>query len=359
MLEKNSHYTKLSEENIILKESLNGYRQFVFSFSEMCNAMAAIQDVDKLIAFFVSKIAEIFRASRVSFMMLDEIKKELFLKAAEGLKVDTGRIRLKLGEPFGGWVAKNGDPLLVKDVEREYPQLSRNRVARYMSKSFLIFPVKIKEDMLGVLSLTDKKDRSIFTEEDLRLIALAVRSLALHIESIKLSQKANGLLKLDPLTDIPNHRHFQEQLFEEISRAERYRRPLSLIMLDIDNFSDYNQDFGYPAGDNVLKQITKIIKENIRQIDSVSRYGPEEFAVILPETKLKEAILVAERIREKIAQAIFTDSRTSSLGMSRITVSAGLVQQKAGLSKEELICRADSALLEAKQKGKNCVCVYK
>jgi len=132
-------------------------------------------------------------------------------------------------------------------------------------------------------------------------------------------------------------------------------------MLDIDNFSSYNQNYGYSAGDSVLKQIGRIIKENTRQTDLVGRYGPEEFMIALPETKLKQANFVAEKIREKIAQAIFTgdEARESSLGMVRLTVSVGVTEHRTGLSKEGLIRQVISALQEAKQKGKNCTCVFK
>lgn len=359
MQEKNLNTNKLSEENLILNENLDEYRHFLLAFSKICASMSSILDIDKLIAFFVGGLADIFKVNRVSFMILDAAKRELFLKASEGLKISTSEVRLKVGEAFGGWVAKNGDPLLVKDVEREYPELSRNRISRYLTKSFLILPVKIREDIVGILSLTDKKDQGIFSDEDLRLLTLMVHTLTLHMENITLLEKTNSLLKIDPLTELSNHRNFQEQLSEEINRAERYHRSISLIMLDIDNFSDYNRDYGYPAGDSALKQIAKIIKENMRRIDFAGRFGPEEFAVILPETRLKEAISVAERIKEKIAHSIFTQDRTSSLEMSRITVSMGVVQHRLGLSGEELIRQLTSALEKAKQKGKNCVCAYR
>lgn len=344
---------RMSQEN-------SEYRHFLLLFSQMCLSMGSITDADELIAFFVSKLAEIFKVNRVSFMMLDESRKELFLKASEGLHIDnTQEVKIKVGEAFGGWVAKSGTPLLVKDVEREYPQISRGRISHYATKSFLVLPVKIKQDIAGVISLTDKKDAGVFTDEDLQVLSLTARFLALYIENIRLSEKTEGLLKIDPLTGLSSHRSFQEQLSEEIGRSERYRRSLSVIMLDIDNFSDYNREYGYPAGDNALKQISVIIKESIRNIDFVSRWGPEEFAVILPETGLKEAFSVTERIREKIARSIFTKDRASALEMSRVTVSAGVLQHKVGLSGEELMRRLNGAVSEAKQKGKNRVCVFR
>jgi len=328
-------------------------------FSDASIKMSSILNIDQLIAFFVNKMAEIFKAERVSFMLLDHTKQELSLKSSYGSDYPADSPRIKLGEMFGGWVAKQGEPLLVKDVESEFPNLPKDRLLRYQSKSFVIVPIKLKEGVIGILSLTDRKDLRIFSEDDLKVVEVFCRYLALHIENIKLLEKNAVLLTVDILTGLFNHRYFQEQLIEEIYRAERYRHPLSLLMLDIDKFSRYNQAYGYSAGDSALKQIGRIIKENTRRVDLSARYGPEEFMVILPDTRLKQAIFVGEKIKEAIGYSVFAEDRTSSLGMARLTVSVGVVEHKIGLSKEELIQRVLSALLEAKQKGRNCVCVFK
>jgi diguanylate cyclase (GGDEF)-like protein len=209
------------------------------------------------------------------------------------------------------------------------------------------------------LSLTDRKDLKIFTDEDLRIINSLCHCLSCHIENIRLLEKNADLLVIDVLTGLSNHRYFQEQLIEEIYRAERYRHPFSLLMLDVDNFCSYNQTYGYNAGDSALKQIAGIIRENTRRIDLVARYGPEEFMVLLPDTRLKQALFVGEKIKEIVGCSVFTEDRTSSSGIARLTVSIGVVQHKIGLSKEELLRRVVSALLEAKLKGKNRVCVFK
>lgn len=359
MKEQKPQLNKLLEENVRLREGLSECRRFFDSLVEAGISMSSITDIDKLTAFFVNKLAEIFNVQRVSFMLLDEARQELSLKASQGLDFAVDKVKLKLGEAFGGWVAKEGNPLLVKNVEEEFPEISKNRLSRYLTKSFVILPIKVKDDVIGVLSLTDKKDQGVFTEEDLRMLILISRHLALHIENFRLLEKNKELVTLDPLTNLFNHRHFHEQVLEEIYRAQRYKHHLSLIMLDIDNFSDYNQNYGYSAGDSALKQIGTIIKENTRKVDMVSRYGPEEFVIILPEIKLKQAILVAEKLREKIAGAIFAKDRESSFEMARLTVSVGVAGYRVGMSKEELIQHLETALSEAKQKGKNRVCFYK
>ncbi len=328
-------------------------------FTEICGSLDSILDIDKLTALFVNKVAEIFRVNKVSFMMIDETKSELSIKASQGLNTEAVQMRPKLGDAFGGWVAKEGKSLLVKDVEAEFPELSKNRLSRYLTKSFVIVPVKIRDKVMGVLSLTDKKDQDTFSEDDLKMLNLFSHFFALHIENINLSEKNQNLLIADSLTGLFNHRYFQEQLLEEIYRAERYKRHLSLMMFDIDNFSQYNHMYGYAVGDSALKETGAIIKENTRLADIACRYGAGEFVVILPETRLKEALIVGEKIREKINYAIFAYNRESALGMSRLTVSIGVAEHRIGLSSEELIKRLNSALQDAKQKGKNCVCAFR
>jgi diguanylate cyclase (GGDEF)-like protein len=275
-----------------------------------------------------------------------------------GLAQEAKTKTVKFGELFVGWVAKEKKALLVKDIELEYPEISLDliRKSRYSTKSFLIVPVKTNDRLIGVLSLTDRhKAETVFHEEDFTALMVISDHFALHIENIRLRGINQNLATLDPLTSLANHRFLHEQLLEEIYRAERYRSALSIILFDIDDFSRYNQTFGYQSGDSALKQIATIIKDNIRKTDILSRYGGQEFAVVLPESNLKKAVFVAEKIREKIEAAIFTENRKSSLGMSRLTLSAGVALHKPGLTKEELISNALSALEEAKRKGKDRV----
>ncbi len=348
-------------ESEILAGACEPSKGFAEACLEMCDSMNSVQEIDKLISYFVVNLAKIFKVNKISFMLLEESSGELAIKAFQGLSPDVAQMRVKMGELFSGWVAKEGKPLLVKDIEAEFPDLPKGRLSRYSTRSFVIVPVKSRDSLLGVVSLTDKKDGGAFTEQDLMTLNLISHYFALFIENSRLLEKNKDLATLDPLTGLYNHRYFHEQLSEEVYRCERYRRSLSLIMLNIDKFSDYNQAHGYAAGDSVLRQMAKLIKDNVRQTDLVARYGLDEFSVILPETKLKEACVVAEKIREKIGLAVFTENeaRRSSLGMSRLTVSIGIAEHKIGWTEEELVRNAAVALQEAHQKGRNRVSLFK
>jgi len=158
------------------------------------------------------------------------------------------------------------------------------------------------------------------------------------------------------LTNLYNHRYFQTHLSSEVTRVYRYPHPLSLIMLDIDSFKEFNDTYGHPKGDLVLSQIARAIKKNVRKVDIPCRYGGEEFAIILPETKLAEAVLVAEKIRASVGKIHFDTGKDAQ--KKRMTVSGGVAQFRSGMKKEDLVRCADESLYEAKGTGKNRICVH-
>ena len=161
----------------------------------------------------------------------------------------------------------------------------------------------------------------------------------------------------DELTKLANYRHFSETLQKETERAKRYNRPLSLMMIDIDDFKSCNDTYGHPAGDMVLKRIASLIKKNTRGCDLVARYGGEEFSVILPETSEEEAHVVTERIRESIDRFKFKTEDRKPLGNISVTIGLSSIPKNAN-NKKELINTADAALYSGKASGKNCVVVY-
>jgi len=155
------------------------------------------------------------------------------------------------------------------------------------------------------------------------------------------------------MTKLKIHHYFHASLLEEIERSVKYRRPLSLIMLDIDNFKIFNDTYGHSAGDVVLVNVAKIIKESIRQMDIAARYGGEEFALILPKTEINEAIIVAERIRETIEKCAVNYENKKLM----VTASIGLTQYDADMDKmrNSFLDRADRALYLSKENGRNIV----
>ncbi len=164
------------------------------------------------------------------------------------------------------------------------------------------------------------------------------------------------VVKKDSLTNLYNHRHFHERLSDEFSRAKRYNLPLCCVLIDIDYFKRVNDQYGHQSGDLVLKSLSQIINENIRDVDVSARYGGEEFGIIIPHTTINETSSMMERVREDIEKFKFkiidnTISITISIGISGM-------RQSGAANYRELVKFADEALYNAKANGRNKVEIY-
>lgn len=175
-----------------------------------------------------------------------------------------------------------------------------------------------------------------------------LRQHALREGAEALNARLQTLATTDGLTGLYNHRAFQEILQEEVLRSQRYNAPLSLLFLDVDDFKRYNDAFGHPAGDGILRRVGEVLQATARTNDLVARYGGEEFAVILIETDAVSASIAAERFRAAIERAMWQESQiTVSVGVATLSLPAR--------DSITLIAEADTALYHSKSHGRNCV----
>ncbi|MFH2137017.1 MAG: diguanylate cyclase [Candidatus Omnitrophota bacterium] len=350
---------QLAFENKKLLNNLQDEKEKLETMLHIGHLMSSILNLDKLAGVIVQKIADVLKARICSLMLLDEEEEVLVIKAAIGLDDAVVRTtRIKLGQSISGWVAERGESVLVSDIETDM-HFGRANLPKYETKSLLSIPLKAKGRVLGVINVADKKvigQTNVFTQEDLQFIAVICNYAAIAIENAQLYGEVKNLAITDGLTNLFNHRYFQTQLQTEVARVQRYPHPLSLIMFDIDSFKQFNDTYGHPMGDLVLSQIGKTIKKTVRKVDIACRYGGEEFAVILPETKIKEAIVVAEKIRLAVEKMKFETGKESK--KEKMTISGGVAEFSKGMTKEEFVTLADDALYEAKSTGKNKICVH-
>lgn len=333
---------KLEEQLAVEKRKL----EEILGFDEK---LSSLRKIDRLTDFVVKKAADILEAEKCSLMLIDKNAGELCIKAAKGLSEEViKRTVLKVGEAIAGVVAQAGKPLLVRNIEYD-PQFKRANRLSYKTRSFLSVPVKLEEKLIGVLNVSDKNsaERDFFNELDLKILVDLSREVAVAIENVKLYKELNYLTITDALTELHNYRYFTHHLDYEIERLKRFPAPLALLLLDIDNFKSFNEQYGRAQADAALKEISHLLEKNIRGVDILCRYAADEFVIILPGTDKKGLRIIAEKL-----QAFIEKSGVKT------TLSIGAAIHTPGMTRVDLVLSADRALSEAKKEGKNRIKVY-
>ncbi|HEV7397426.1 MAG TPA: diguanylate cyclase [Pyrinomonadaceae bacterium] len=303
---------------------------------------------------------ELLQAERASLLVYDEASEQLTVKAAVGIPTEISEVStIRLGEGIAGEVLENKRPYMVSDLEAAgFRPAPADR--RYKTKSFISYPITIGGRRVGVLNVADKSGGGAYNDLDLSVLDIVGPQVALALERAEWQEKASQyqLMSItDPLTGLQNRRYLEERLAEEVNRTRRYQQPLSFLMIDIDDFKHYNDRNGHPAGDLALQMAAQELKASLRSADVASRYGGEEFSILLPQTSLPEAGVIAERMREKIVRTKFPHAAGQPLGA--VTISIGVSTFSATVdTSDKIIWAADRALYEAKRDGKNKISFY-
>ena len=349
-------YIELSLKNYSLSRSINKKMdETLSSIFDSAKSIAPPLDRERLLQTIVEKATHLLKAEQGSLMLLNEETDELLVEAKKSIdNVIKESMRLSRGEGIAGKVFESGEPLLVENVEKDQRINQKNR-ARYKTKSFISIPLKIEEKTVGVLNISDKISGNIFNESDLRLIQFFSTSASIAIERSLLYKKIEELKELsvtDPLTGIMNRRYLNDRLSEEIARYNRYKQPFSLLMVDVDEFKEFNDTYGHIIGDKVLKDLAAIIVESLRNTDIPARFGGDEFVLILPQTPKADAINIANRIKENVEKTCAP--HREEFPYKGLTVSIGLTSYPDDASSAaELFEKTDQALYLAKKGGRN------
>ena len=250
--------------------------------------------------------------------------------------------------------ALEGIPLhLTKETMLKYPN---DPILKFLnSEELAIVPLKAKDKINGIILADNFITKKPITNDDLHILIMLANQAGLAVENSQLFEKTVTRAHTDSLTGLWNHGYFQRLLGAEIERAKATDKPMSLIMLDIDDFKIYNDKIGHQAGDKILKNLAGLLQNQSRKMDYTCRYGGEEFTIILPHTDKKEAFFIAERLRDNIEKYYFNHEEI--LPHKKLTVSLGLASFPIdGSTPPELIAASDKALYQAKHKGKNITC---
>lgn len=246
------------------------------------------------------------------------------------------------------YVNRTLEPVVLSNASAGGPFTEDPYIQQRLCKSLLCMPILYKGRLSGILYMENNLADNAFTDDRLDLLNMISTQAAISIENARLFEQATT----DGLTKLIVHRYFQYLLDQEIGRASRYKRPFSLVMMDIDNFKNFNDTYGHQLGDVVLRQVANTIKDHVRTEDIVARYGGEEFVLVMPETEIHQALSVCEKIRSLIENLPIPYGDQ----VLNVTISQGVATfPHHADTKDALITSADNALYMSKRNGKNCV----
>ncbi len=329
------------------------------SLFEISIELSSILEFDRLVNSILLTLVGQFSCNSALFMLTSKQRpglleplnsKGFHQKELEGLLIDKH-------DPLLENLRQKPVPKALDAVELELKESSQAIESLKKLGLEIITPVLIQNQVEGIISIgkrvTDRKmDKAEWEHLSIlsNIISIAVSNASLYNEIKQLSYT-------DGMTGLHNFRYFSLRLNEEMIRHKRMKTELSLMILDVDNFKNYNDTLGHPAGDEVLRKIAQILKQTARENDIVARYGGEEFAIILPGTDKRGAGVVAERIREAVETTYFEHEEIQPQG--KVTISIGVASTpEDATSAEELTQKADAALYYAKRHGRNRVKLF-
>lgn len=334
-------------------ESINSIRQL----SHQINCL----DMDTIATVCINQIPKLISARFASLYTLDQEKNTLKLLHHNHPYQISREINLSENptSPMATAIKKK-KMLLIKDFG-DYKKKTKSGITRefssnYQTNSCIIAPLLSGNKILGILNLADKIDAEVFdTKRDLPPVELLCEIIGSAMFNIGLYSQVERKAQTDSMTNLLNHSTFYNVLTREVNRARRYSNSLSLIMIDLDNLKLINDNYGHRAGDAVLIHVSQKILNCIRETDMAARYGGDEFAIILPNTSLADAVNVSKRLSLTVSsEKVKFDNQ-----QLKATVSVGLGQFQKKQSIEEFMNDTDSALFNAKAAGKNRVQVAK
>lgn len=322
--------------------------------SDISQAANSVLEPRKVMEIVMSRAQDLIQTEAWSLLLVDEKEHTLSFELVRGERVDAMRnYRVKIGQGVAGWVVQYKKPIIINDVRIDRRFDARfDMLTGFRTRCVMCAPLISRGRIIGAVELMNKKKGS-FTGDDLEMLTTLVEPGAIAIENAILYQKSAELTVTDDLTKLFNSRYLNVHLRREIKRSRRYGQPVSLIFLDLDGFKSVNDNYGHLAGSRALYEVGQAIQETVREIDLVSRYGGDEFTVILPQTGAQGAMIIADRIRACVAERVFL----TDLGLNvRLTASFGVSSfPDHGQTREDLIQRADRAMYVVKDRGKNGV----
>lgn len=332
----------------ILEEEVRGLKNIL----SVAQVVVSSLELDEVLQNILCSAMAVMDMPAGSIVLCDDDQKELHLHVHAGLSPQfTARNRwaVRSGGLTHRILEDNG--IFVVEDTREAPFLRNPLIREEGIRSLIAVSLKYQEKIVGVLYLDDFAPRQ-FNPRLLQMLSVLGSFATMSIDNARLHERTRQLASTDGLTGLHNYRMFKQMVREEIVRTGRYRKPMSLIMFDVDDFKRYNDLYGHPAGDRALVALAALMRESLRDCDILFRYGGEEFMALLPETDIAEALVAAER-----ARAVIEEKSPAVLENAHgLTVSVGVAAfPRDGHDYDALLHAVDDLMYTAKRGGKNKV----
>lgn len=309
-------------------------------------------EIEKLLQTILERAVKLLNADGGDFCVFDENEQALRVVALSNMDNKYLNTLINLNEGGAGKAASEKKTIFIEDYSNWESKLKTFEEANL--RSAMVSPLMIGDRLMGTVGMFHTTSTKTFSENDRHLLSLFAQHASIALDNAMLFEKIQELARIDEITGLLNRRSFMERAEYEINRARRLNHSLALAMIDIDNFKHINDTFGHQSGDEVLKEVSRILRENIRNIDIIGRYGGDETVVLMPETTAESALNAMQRLRQILSDHNFKDHGQDF----RITASIGLAAYpQASSSLEEMMSAADEAMYRAKKNGKNQVCI--
>jgi len=311
--------------------------------------ISSVSDFESLVEVVYGETSKIMKTENFYLALYNKKQNEIsfIVYVEEGKRIKRRKRELKKG--LTEYVIRKQKSLLLSDNLRKRADKLGIKALGRPAKCWLGVPILYGKKVLGVIGVQDYEKEFVYDEDDMRVLHTIANQTAVAIENSRLYEETLKMAITDPMTELYNIRHLYNVLKLEIERAGRYKLNFSIFIIDIDNFKIYNDRYGHLLGDELLRAYGQFLVKNSRKVDTVSRYGGDEFVIVLPETDKDSASNVSRRIRKKLKQHTFRLSKKKISLM--VTIGEASFPQD-GRTSEELIRTADRDLLKKKRDRK-------
>ncbi|MFC1667036.1 diguanylate cyclase [Candidatus Omnitrophota bacterium] len=340
-------HNRHKKEALFLEKKEDRYR----SLKNVASVLSSTLSTDKVAQDILDNALQIIGKTKSALLFLVDTKKQELNLAVSRMERDIDRVKAKKGDLLDEWVFKQRQCLLVEDIKKDF-RFSEKELNKYprVFRSVISCPLMEEKKVMGVVRLEHTSPYN-YTSEDLRLLDILCDLGAASLQNARLYRQTLDLAITDGLTGLYLRRYFLDRLKEELLRSLRTDADCSFLMVDIDNFKNYNDKYGHTAGDIVLKTVSRLLKQ-FAENGIVARYGGEEFSILLPATSKKKAMKIADDIRKAVKKEKIELRRVET----HVALSIGVATfPEDAKVYDELILKADERLYKAKKQGKDRV----